>query len=107
MKWYITIGIGGGELACKSNDPVTARSIITSWYEQMMKPFAGADLWATIAMRPAPPDLSEWLDKDLNDAGDQAEWSRMKVPGGWIYQGGLTEIFVPVAGAGGITVISD
>lgn len=64
----------------------------------------------TVEVRPAPPDLAEWLDAPQHMDDQTPIWcQRMPVPGGWVYTlrtaGERSSVFVPVAGAAGITVV--
>ncbi len=116
-QWYVTVGVPGGDYACRTECSSQMRYAFCT---QIKESFAGAiELEIDcnfINYRPAPPDLAEWLDAEMHNAVD-AETNRAqlgtntrtKVPGGWFYVGGAggsaAAVFVPVAGASGITVI--
>jgi len=128
-RWYTTVGVPGGEFARRAMSRDNAcrllaeslgltrgyppDSINVTQIEQALR--RGED---DVLVRPASPELAEWLDatthgQGLGDGGDCRcnPDSRWKVPGGWLYFGGAGEsagaAFVPVAGAAGITVIGE
>jgi hypothetical protein len=115
MRWYVTVGVPGGEFAVWADNQQDALYALLEGVDDLdystNKDFGpderehyNAD---PFICRPAPPDLAEWLDTAMHTTGTDFSWHRLKVPGGWIYQGGLTEVFVPVAGTPGITVVGE
>lgn len=62
-----------------------------------------------LSMRRAPDDLLEWVLTPMH--GEPLNWPRnpaslkAKVEGGWAYSSSEGGIFVPIAGAAGITIV--
>lgn len=113
-KWYTTVGYPGGEFAAKGK---STTEILGHLIEQVDYAIigkyvkAGGDKFDPLFprehpncyVRPAPPELAEWLDgwKTL------ATNNYMKEPGGWLWCNGAAAVFIPVAGAAGITVLEE
>ena len=97
-QWYMTVGVPGGEYA------VLAETLEDCKRQFGVQPFP-------YHYRLCPPDLVEWIEAKLweySSLPDDADFLT-KVPGGWIRDSvpSATSVYIPVAGAAGLTVLSD
>jgi hypothetical protein len=135
-QWFVTVGVPGGEYACQAENREAAQHIIVphlqaadcAYIAQKEEPLMFSD---RIFLRPAPPELAGWLNAKYGEwqLVSEATCYSMRVHGGWLFTvvndlagvdfGALLRgegqkkdekaagcIFVPVAMAGGITVLS-
>lgn len=102
MKWYMTVGVPGGEYAVKADD-IAYSIMLLEDATQIIR--ATSDPFLTYRVRPCPPDLVEWIEAGIS-AG-------IKVPGGWILivlsdrNAAEMATFIPVAGAAGLTILEN
>lgn len=114
-QWYITVGYPGGEFAlkCEEGDYWRLDEHLTSRAELTCPDNPGsvvpaANALKSVLVRPAPPDVVEWLEADESkDRELHGCQTRCKVPGGWIYYPDADRegAFVPVPLTAGITVL--
>lgn len=111
-RWWVIEGAGTGKcFACFCVGMVELTAAFTALASSIGVHREKLDL-SRYMVDPAPPDLAEWLDAEMHECDDYA---RMKVPGGWIYREyeaynageQHSSVYVPVAGAAGITVIEE
>jgi len=120
-RWYTTVGVPGGEYArwamgwdnavrlvaesLGASMGIPVNTINISQIESALR--SGAD---GVSVRPASPELAEWLDTATHTGSEPSMMLRRKVAGGWIAHCGINEefyLYIPVAGAAGITVIGE
>lgn len=133
-KWWITVGIPGGEYAVKAEDLDAAWRLIwpaMGWSGNVPEKFADVCNMARAAgtpvefkIRPCPPDLVEWIETEMHKwhhIGDSGGWSgteRMKVEGGWRWREwesanegfefrACTTDFIPVPLTANLTIIQE
>ena len=104
MKWYMTVGVPGGDFAIRTD----ADSADASLFPHVAGIFGDSTDFACI--RPCPPELVEWIearDEAVQIVPYRTRCYRNRVEGGWVYNSFTlhTETFVPVAGAAGLTVL--
>lgn len=121
-KWFVTGGVVGGQFAVKVERVYKAMELFNAAMSKDVFPVskhAPIDD-VGISVRPAPPDLVEWLDTamgifyETSITNRLSESALLKVPGGWMhYENNVPDtkefdrVFIPVALASGITVIPD
>lgn len=113
MRWFMTVGVPGGEYAVKADDPDKAWNALSPVMgfsgdgpltRKKVNEALKANGYEAVTLRPAPPDLVEWLECGVAQMAYQN-----KVQGGWLrHLGGdiPVGVFVPVRGADGITVLT-
>ena len=108
MKWYMTVGVPGGDFAIRTD----ADSADASLFPHVAGIFGDSTDFACI--RPCPPDLVEWIEAEAH--GQRGMYA--KCAGGWLAfmhaangcdpsRECAAGAFVPVAGAAGLTIIGD
>lgn len=116
MKWYMTVGYPGGELAVQASDIADAERIM----DQKIGGLQRVRAYISIFTRNCPPDLVEWIEVVMHCWDTSRSCSgylaRLKVPGGWLYEYEIDPnkvpatrqfTFAPVAGAAGLTVLGE
>lgn len=112
MKWYMTVGYPGGEFAMQRRDDDI--DLFRRRFSAMVHLLADALGVETLRLRPCPPDLVEWIEAHVGNCvwKPRADGRWYVSPGGWVRdihhgEGRWATAFIPVAGAAGLTIISE
>jgi len=125
-QWFVTIGVPGGEYAVKAQSTyLAANAFVEKLFAlpgdksdcPLIVPINdecyGRGWYGNITVRPAPPDLVEWIEEGFKQTPTH-DW-RYRCEGGWIYeifnrensQQVVGGVVVPVALAAGLTVLEE
>ena len=131
-KWYVTVGVHGGEYVVEAESASGAHALLIAHpgiqastllhRPRLDNKELDAYLQAMfeVRLRPAPPDLVEWIEAEYGTRYGEADNLRMKCAGGWRYLDRqvvmrdehfsysletVSSTFVPVVLAAGLTVI--
>lgn len=91
-QWWMSVGNPGGEVV--STNPETVERAVSDRFCRIITT--------------CPQDLVEWIESEggVKLSVDCSVY-RYKVPGGWIYHYYNSSVFVPIAGAAGITILEE